>query len=41
MEGFGIRIAEPSGSVTNERGSVTNERAGTVDLMEIGCEDGN
>jgi hypothetical protein len=34
VEGFSIRIAEPSGSGTNER-------AGAVDLMEIGCEDGN
>ena len=34
VEGFSIRIGEPSGSGTNERG-------GTVDLMEIGCGDGN
>jgi hypothetical protein len=34
VEGFGIRIAEPSGSGTNEV-------AGKIDLREIGCEAGN
>ena len=34
VEGFSIRTGEPSGSGTNEW-------AGTVDLMEIGCGDGN